>query len=152
MFKEMTTIGQLTQASLRRTQRSLVSPMQAQARRTLLTSTPRLSQPQDEEDHFHDRNKLEPRRAAEASQSATTDEVAHRNAAFDASKTSPESELGSSREQTKKQGDQRDPLGVSAADKDVSHWRDPKEGGAEKNAERGASSSRQSPQKNRTRK
>ncbi|KAL4952825.1 hypothetical protein BDW69DRAFT_15983 [Aspergillus filifer] len=152
----MSTIRQLTRATLRQTQRSsITSPLRTQVQpqgiRPFLTTSPRLAKPQDEEDHFHDRNRLDPQRT-ESSQSATTDEVATRDAAFDPSKTSPESELGASKEQSKQQGDKRDPLDVSAADKDVSHWRDPMEGGAQKNADREGHSSRESPKKNRARK
>ncbi|KAL4935794.1 hypothetical protein BDV06DRAFT_206235 [Aspergillus oleicola] len=145
----MSIIRQLTRATLRQTQAQ--TQFQGAASRTFLTTTLRSARPQDEEDHYHDRNRLEPQRT-ETSQSATTDEVATRDAAFDPSKTSPESELGASKEQSKKQGEKRDPLDVSAADKDVSHWRDPMEGGAQKNVEREGHSSRESPKKNRTRK
>jgi hypothetical protein len=118
-----------------------------QSQRTFTAIPRRQAQPQDEEDHFHDRHALDPSRT-EASQSGTTDEVSHRDAAFDPSNTAPETEIGASREETKREGSGRDPLGVSAGDKDVGRERDPMEGGAEKNAEKEGHSARGSARKN----
>ncbi|KAL4908755.1 hypothetical protein BDW74DRAFT_145278 [Aspergillus multicolor] len=156
MWKEISRIAQLSRATpLRQTPRTLSSPAQVQfqARRTFLTTPARQSQPQDEEDHFHDRSKLDPHRSEET-QSATTDEVAQRDTAFDPSNTAPESELGQSQQETKQKGDPRDPLTVSPADKDVGGARDPMEGGAAKNADKagGEHSGGGSPRKNRQRK
>ncbi|KAL2811510.1 hypothetical protein BJX63DRAFT_433361 [Aspergillus granulosus] len=121
---------------------------QSQSQRAFTSIPRRQAQPQDEEDHYHDRNALDPSRT-EASQSGTTDEVSQRAAAFDPSKTSPESEIGASREQTRREGSKRDPLGVSAGDKDVGRERDPMEGSAEKNVDKEEHSSRGSARKNR---
>ncbi|KAL6238837.1 hypothetical protein BDW75DRAFT_188776 [Aspergillus navahoensis] len=160
MWKEISKITQLSRAtSLRRTQRTFasISPaqvqFQAQARRTFITTPLREAQPQDEEDHFHDRSKLDPQRSEET-QSATTDEVATRDTAFDPSETSPENELNASQKETNKRRDPRDPLTVSPADKDVSGTRDPMESGAARNADKedGAHSVEGSPRKNRQRK
>ncbi|KAJ0413702.1 hypothetical protein BJY00DRAFT_55878 [Aspergillus carlsbadensis] len=118
------------------------------SQRTFTAIPHRQAQPQDEEDHFHDRHALNPSRT-EASQSGTTDEVSHRDAAFDPSNTAPESEIGASREESKREGSRRDPLGVSAGDKDVGRERDPMEGGAEKNVDKEGHSARGSARKNR---
>ncbi|KAL5000114.1 hypothetical protein BDV10DRAFT_42309 [Aspergillus recurvatus] len=160
MWKEISKITQFSRAtSLRQTERTFASTslaqaqFRAQARRTFTTTTLRQAQPQDEEDNFHDRSKLDPQRSEET-QSATTDEVATRNTAFDPSETSPESELNASQKETNKKGDPRDPLTVSPADKDVSGTRDPMESGAARNADKegGAHSGGGSPRKNRQRK
>ncbi|KAL4978809.1 hypothetical protein BDW66DRAFT_12196 [Aspergillus desertorum] len=160
MWKEISKITQLNRATpVRQIQRSFASSspvqtqFQAQARRSFIVTALRRAQPQDEEDHFHDRNKLDPQRSEET-QSATTDEVATRDTAFDPSETSPESELNASQKETNKKGDPRDPLTVSPADKDVSGARDPMEGGAARNADKegGAHSGGGSPRKNRQRK
>ncbi|KAL4749772.1 hypothetical protein BDW72DRAFT_125268 [Aspergillus terricola var. indicus] len=160
MWKELSKIPFFCGVTpLRQAQRTFASnslaktQSQAQARRTFITTPLRQAQPQDEEDHFHDRGKLDPQRSEET-QSATTDEVATRDTAFDPSKTSPESELDASQKETNKKGDPRDPLTVSPADKDVSGARDPMEAGAAKNAEKegGAHSRGGSPKKNRERK
>ncbi|KAL2839611.1 hypothetical protein BJY01DRAFT_250422 [Aspergillus pseudoustus] len=121
---------------------------QSQSQRTFTSIPRRQAQPQDEDDHYHDRNRLDPSRT-EASQSGTTDEVSHRDAAFDPSNTAPESEIGASKEETRKEGSKRDPLGVSAGDKDVGRERDPTEGGAQKNVDKETHSSRGSARKNR---
>ncbi|KAL5336680.1 hypothetical protein BJX70DRAFT_275881 [Aspergillus crustosus] len=118
------------------------------------TNTPlTFSSPQDEEDRYHDRNKLDPSRT-ENSQSATTDEVAQHDTAFDPSTTAPESEIGESKKESKSKGQKRDPLTVSAADQDVSGARDPNEGAPARNKEKGEGqhSGGGSPRKNRERK
>ncbi|KAL4922461.1 hypothetical protein BDW62DRAFT_53322 [Aspergillus aurantiobrunneus] len=149
MWKEIITTRHLSRAAiLRHTQSQRPLAFATQAHRTFITVSPRQAQPQDEDDHFHDRHKLDPQRT-ESSQSATTDEVATRDAAFDPSKTSPESQIGASKEETRKRGDTRDPLDVSAADKDVSGARDPMEGGAQKNVDKSGHSSRGWTKKNR---
>ncbi|KAL4782435.1 hypothetical protein BJX76DRAFT_332562 [Aspergillus varians] len=149
MWKEIPTICQLSRvSSLRHTQPQRTLAFPAQAYRAFITVPPRPAQAQDEEDPYHDRHKLNPQRT-ESSQSATTDEVAGQDAAFDPSKTSPESEMSASKEETKRKGDFRGPLDVSAADKDVSKARDPMEGGAQKNVDKAEHSSRGQTKKNR---
>ncbi|KAL3465959.1 hypothetical protein BJX64DRAFT_33771 [Aspergillus heterothallicus] len=155
MWKELSTpIRHITRTTIRAhptaTPQNILSRnlAQSQSQRTFTSIPRRQAQPQDEEDHYHDRNKLDPSRT-ETSQSGTTDEVSHRDAAFDPSKTSPESEIGASREETRREGSKRDPLGVSAGDKDVGRERDPMEGGPEKNVEKGEHSTRGSAKKNR---
>ncbi|KAI9369344.1 hypothetical protein BJX61DRAFT_159797 [Aspergillus egyptiacus] len=149
MWKELSIIRRSSRAGIRPVQRFRLQAQRTTRPFSAMTSL--RSQPQDEEDHFHDRSKLDPHRT-ENSQSATTDEVASTETAFDASQTSPESQLSSSKEESKRKGTQRDPLGVSAADKGSSPVRDPKEDGAEKNAETGAHSMRGTTTKNRERK
>ncbi|BCS20928.1 uncharacterized protein APUU_21360S [Aspergillus puulaauensis] len=147
MWKGISTVRQLGRVASLQPQRTLASTVQA--RRTFTTVLPRqAAQPQDEEDHYHDRNKLDPQRT-ESSQSGTTDEVASRDEAFDPTRTSPESEIGASREETRRKGDTRDPLDVSGADKDVGGARDPMEGGAQKNVDKAGHSTRGWPRKNR---
>ncbi|KAL2827829.1 hypothetical protein BDW59DRAFT_160139 [Aspergillus cavernicola] len=152
MWKELANILHLGRANIRHTriQHFQVQQLKTTQRFSAIPSM-RASQPQDEKDHYHDRNKLDPSRT-ESSQSATTDEVATQETAFDPTKTSPESEIRASKEETKQKGGGRSPLGVSAADKDVSRARDPKEGGADRNVETGASSARGRPRKNYVRK
>ncbi|KAL4885641.1 hypothetical protein BJY04DRAFT_180135 [Aspergillus karnatakaensis] len=151
MFKELTRLTRATPLTSPLRQ-PLLSTQKTNPILRHITTTPRaLAQPQDEEDHFHDRNKLDPHRT-EDSQSGTTDEVATRDAAFDPSNTSPESEIGASKQETKQKGDSRDPLTVSGADKEVGGARDPAEGKPEKNVDKEGHSVRGSGRKNRERK
>ncbi|KAL4804347.1 hypothetical protein BDV18DRAFT_29934 [Aspergillus unguis] len=153
MWKELAPLRQLSRTAAWSTRQrpAALSPAQTQASRPFTTVPARRAQPQDEEDHYHDRNKLQPQRT-ESSQSATTDEVAGSGAAFDPSKTSPESEIGESQEESKRKGERRDPLTVSGADKNVGGARDPMEGGAQKNVDKDQHSARGAPIKNRQRK
>lgn len=95
-----------------------------------------------------DRASLKPERA-EGTVSGTDSEVAQRSASYDPTKTSPESEMAATQEESQLKGSERNPLNVSAANKDVGGPRDPKEGGADRNAEKPGPSSRGWTKKNR---
>lgn len=94
-----------------------------------------------EEDHFHDRTILDPQRS-EVSKTGTDEEVAGHQSAFDPSKPAPESSLEAAEQESKQEGKISNPLNVSPANKDVSHARDPQEGGPDHNAEKSGPSSR----------
>lgn len=94
-----------------------------------------------------DRETLNPERS-ETTKSGTDGEVAKHPSAFDPSKTAPESEHEATAEESRKEG-KDDPLNMSPANKDVSAWRGPTEGGPDRNRDREASSSRGAPKKNR---
>ncbi|KAJ9224521.1 hypothetical protein DTO021C3_815 [Paecilomyces variotii] len=94
-----------------------------------------------------DRNELKPERS-EYSKSGTDDEVAGHPSAFDPSKTSPESEVQASCEETRQEGKSSNPLNVSPGNKDVSQARDPTEGGADASTPH-SPSSRGAPPKNK---
>ncbi|PYH93044.1 hypothetical protein BO71DRAFT_8938 [Aspergillus ellipticus CBS 707.79] len=95
-----------------------------------------------------DRTVLDPQRS-EVSKSGTDNEVAGHPAAYDPSKTSPESEIEATQEESQKEGKVSNPLDMSPANKDVSHWRHPTEGGPDHNAKKAAPSARGSAKKNR---
>ncbi|KAJ5316986.1 hypothetical protein PENANT_c030G05345 [Penicillium antarcticum] len=97
---------------------------------------------------LQDREALDPQRS-ETTKSGTDGEVAEHPSAFDPSNTAPESELAATEEESKKEGKPDSPLDMSPANKDVSAWRGPTEGGPARNRDREASSSRGSPNKNR---
>lgn len=98
-------------------------------------------QHQDTEDKFHDRNILDPQRS-EGTQTGTDEEVAAHPSAYDPTKPSPESTLEAAEEESKWDDKISNPLDVSPANKDVSHARDPQEGGPDHNAEKSGPSSR----------
>ncbi|KAJ5776277.1 uncharacterized protein N7511_001288 [Penicillium nucicola] len=98
---------------------------------------------------LQDREALDPQRS-ETTKSGTDGEVAEHPAAFDPSNTAPESELAATAEESKKDGKPDSPLDMSPANKDVSAWRGPTEGGPARNRDREASSARGSPSKNRS--
>lgn len=85
-----------------------------------------------------DRNELKPERN-EYSKSGTDNEVAGHPSAFDPSKTSPESEMEATGEETAREGKSSNPLNVSPGNKDVSQARDPQEGGPDSSTTRSAS-------------
>ncbi|RAL17341.1 uncharacterized protein BO97DRAFT_334708 [Aspergillus homomorphus CBS 101889] len=88
-----------------------------------------------------DRNVLDPQ-PSEFSKTGTDQEVSQHDAAFDPSKTSPESEIQAAQDETQQSGKVSNPLNVSGANKDVSHAREPTEGAPDRNADRGVSSKR----------
>ncbi|GAD97493.1 conserved hypothetical protein [Paecilomyces variotii No. 5] len=94
-----------------------------------------------------DRNELKPERN-EYSKSGTDNEVAGHPSAFDPTKTSPESEMEATGEETAREGKSSNPLNVSPGNQEVSKARDPKEGGADASTTRSASS-RGAPRKNK---
>ncbi|KAJ5347160.1 hypothetical protein MYU51_019769 [Penicillium brevicompactum] len=98
-------------------------------------------------DPLMDREALNPERS-ETAKSGTDGEVAEHPAAFDPSKTSPESEHEATAEESRQQG-KDDPLNMSPANKDVSAWRGPTEGGPVRNEDRDSSSRPGTTKKNR---
>ncbi|EPS33823.1 hypothetical protein POX_a01185 [Penicillium oxalicum] len=92
-----------------------------------------------------DREKLNPV-TTEATETATHDEIAQHDTAFDPSTTMPERELEATEQESRTKGE-KGTLNVSAANKDVSKWRDAQEGGPSRNADREASSQRGHPNK-----
>jgi hypothetical protein len=88
-----------------------------------------------------DRTSLHPERS-EGTLSGTDSEVAQHPSAYDPSKTTPESEFAASEEEAKLEGKHANPLNMSGANKEVGRARDPKEGGADRNAAKAGPSSR----------
>ncbi|KAJ5387899.1 hypothetical protein N7509_010440 [Penicillium cosmopolitanum] len=95
-----------------------------------------------------DREELRPERS-EVTKSGTDNEIAHHDSAFDPTNTAPESELAAT-ENESKSTNVKGSLNMSPANKDVSAWRGPTEGGPDRNVDRGVSSKRGSPNKRRT--
>ncbi|KAJ5983879.1 hypothetical protein N7481_005978 [Penicillium waksmanii] len=95
-----------------------------------------------------DREELRPERS-EVTKSGTDNEIAHHDAAFDPTNTAPESELAAT-ENESKSTNVKGSLNMSPANKDVSAWRRPTEGGPDRNVDRGVSSKKGSPNKRRT--
>lgn len=87
---------------------------------------------------------------SEVTKSGTDSEVAHHPSAYDPTNTSPERELEATSEESQREGKAGNPLDMSPANKDVSAWRGPTEGGAERNADRDVSSAKGSPKKKRS--
>lgn len=85
-----------------------------------------------------DRETLNPERS-ETAKSGTDGEVAKHPSAFDPSNTSPEAEHEATARESRQEG-KDDPLNMSPANKDVSAWRGPTEGGPVRNKDREASS------------
>jgi hypothetical protein len=81
--------------------------------------------------------------------SGTDSEVAQHPAAYDPSKTAPETELRATKEEHKREGKRGSPLDMSPANKDVSAWRGPTEGGPAQSADKPGPSVRGQPKKNR---
>ncbi|KAJ5173295.1 hypothetical protein N7492_005888 [Penicillium capsulatum] len=98
---------------------------------------------------IHDRTALNPERS-EVTKSGTDSEVAHHPSAYDPTNTSPENELEATHQESQREGKDGNPLNMSPANKDVSAWRGPREGGPERNAEREASSAKGKPIKKRS--
>lgn len=95
-----------------------------------------------------DREALNPERS-EVTKTGTDNEIAHHDSAFDPTNTAPESELAATEEESKTKN-KKGSLDMSPANKDVSAWRGPREGGPERNLDREAPSKRGSPNKRRT--
>ncbi|PWY83732.1 hypothetical protein BO94DRAFT_113460 [Aspergillus sclerotioniger CBS 115572] len=148
MFKQLASIGRLAQSTTTATtQARTLSSLPA--RRTFRTIAPlQATHQQKGEEISGDRTVLDPQRS-ETSQTGTDSEVAGHNAAFDPSKTSPESEVQAAQEESEQQGKVSNPLDVSPGNKDVSHARPPMEGGPDHNVEKEGPSARGWTQKNR---
>ncbi|RAK77310.1 uncharacterized protein BO72DRAFT_429038 [Aspergillus fijiensis CBS 313.89] len=149
MFKQITSISRsaLRQSSsihhLRQTPAAAATATVNQKTQRPFHSIPalRTSQGQREEMESGDRNVLDPQ-PSEFSKTGTDQEVSQHDAAFDPSKTSPESQIEATQEETNQSGKVSNPLNVSGANKGVSEGRDPTEGAPERNADREASSKR----------
>lgn len=95
-----------------------------------------------------DREALKPD-PAEATKSATDQQISQHEAAYDPHNTAPESEMEATEKESQQKGE-AGTLNVSGANQDVNKWRGPQEGGPDRNADREASSSRGSPNKRRS--
>lgn len=95
---------------------------------------------------MHDRTVLDPQRS-EVSKSGTDNEVAAHPAAYDPHRTSPESEIAATEEESQQEGKVSNPLDMSPANKETSKSRPPQEGGPDRNVEREKPSSRGSARK-----
>ncbi|KAJ5991149.1 hypothetical protein N7522_011356 [Penicillium canescens] len=148
MWKSIISISQqasrATRSQLSTTAPALVTPTATKAPFST-TPGPQKSKYQG----LQDRESLSPERS-ETTKSGTDAEVAEHPSAFDPSNTAPESELAATAEESKKEGQPDSPLDVSAANKDVSAWRHPTEGGPARNRDRETSSARGAPKKNRS--
>ncbi|ODM17357.1 hypothetical protein SI65_07032 [Aspergillus cristatus] len=95
-----------------------------------------------------DRTALDPKRN-EGTKSGTDSEVAQHRTAYDPSRTSPESEMQEMEEETKREEVPANPLNVSGANQEVNRSRDPREGMADRNADKEGHSTRGVTPKNR---
>ncbi|KAI9046198.1 uncharacterized protein KD926_004036 [Aspergillus affinis] len=156
MWKELTTLPRLGQSALRNASR-----VQIQTRTTAPRTLPAIAhgrsfhafsalrttkEQKGEEDRTHDRHVLDPQRS-EVTKSGTDNEVAAHPAAYDPHRTSPESEIAATEEESQYEGKVSNPLDMSPANKETSKARPPKEGGAVRNAEKEKPSSRGSARK-----
>jgi hypothetical protein len=148
MWKSIISISQqasrATRSQFSTTVPVLVSPT---ATKAPFSTTPRSQKSKYE--NLQDRESLNPERS-ETTKSGTDGEVAMHPSAFDPSNTAPESELAATAEENKQEGKPDSPLDMSPANKDVSSWRRPTEGGPARNQDREASSTRGAPKKNRS--
>lgn len=94
-----------------------------------------------------DRETLDPNRS-EVTKSGTDGELAEHPAAFDPHNTSPEGEFHQTAKESQEQGKPSNPLNMSPANSEVSSWQRPD--GPARNVDRGVSSSRGAPKKNRS--
>ncbi|RJE19649.1 hypothetical protein PHISCL_08024 [Aspergillus sclerotialis] len=83
-------------------------------------------------DKSQDRTILDPDRN-EGTQSGTDSEVARCRSSYDPTKTTPESEMAASEEESRHDGRKGSPLNVSAANQEASRPRDLREGGPDRN-------------------
>ena len=123
-------------------------PVSAMPRETFTTAPLRQKEGGQSTDP-NDRESLNPERS-EVTQSGTDSEVAHHPSAYDPSNTAPESELEETGKETQQEGKASNPLNVSPANQGVSAWKNQAESGPERNADRGVSSGKGSPKKNRS--
>ncbi|KAJ5923387.1 hypothetical protein N7454_008632 [Penicillium verhagenii] len=101
------------------------------------------------ESSLKDREKLDPDRS-EGTKSGTDSEVAQHPSAYDPHNTAPESELEAVGKEKQSQGVDANPLNMSPANSDVSAWREPTEGGPDRNVEKEATSAKGAPKKRRS--
>ncbi|KAB8076368.1 hypothetical protein BDV29DRAFT_87553 [Aspergillus leporis] len=150
IFKQLTSITRRGQSVKPRTHLQPLTQSLNQTRRPFHSSpiTLKTDEHAKEEARFHDRDILDPRRS-ETSNTGTDDEVAGHPSAYDPKKTSPESELAASEEETKQEGKISNPLNVSPANTGVSGTRPSQEGLPDRNAEKSGSSGRGVARKNR---
>ena len=151
MWKRITSVGQLGQTSLRAIQTPpqlptpISQPTAVIGQIRAYRAVPSLQIPDKHKEYSHqqdfDRTVLNPERA-EGTRSGTDSEVAKSPSAYDPTKTSPESEMQATEEESEREGKPSNPLNVSGANTDVNKARDPQEGGPDHNANRGASSAR----------
>lgn len=123
-------------------------PLTTKTQRALSTTTPFHQSHDHPSSSTEDRTRLNPQRT-ETTKSGTDSEVAQHPAAFDPSKTAPETEMRATEEESESEGKSRNPLDMSPANKDVSAWRGPTEGGPAQNADKPGPSARGQPRKNR---
>jgi len=104
-------------------------------------------QKESTQDNDWNRESLNPQRS-EVTKSGTDSDLAQHDSAYDPSNTAPESELEATEQEAEK--GKQGSLNMSPANKDIKDWPGPKDAGPARNADRGASSSRGSPDKRRT--
>ncbi|KAH8427896.1 uncharacterized protein LDX57_005599 [Aspergillus melleus] len=156
MWKELISLPRLGQSAIRNASRVQIRtttaprtlPAIAYSRNFHAFGALRTTKEQkgDEEDRTHDRHVLDPQRT-ETAQTGTDNEVAAHPAAYDPHRTSPESEIEATEEESQREGKVSNPLNMSPANKETSKMRPPKEGGADRNVEKEKPSSRGSARK-----
>ena len=152
MWKSLTFTGQQTSQAARcfnSTARTTGTSMRKTAGHRSFMVVPPSRKNGSQGDDFHDRESLSPERN-EGTKSGTDNEVAQHPSAYDPSNTDPESELEAAGHDQPRDGQQRNPLNMSAANQGISAWRRPNEGGSDRNADRGSSSAKGNPKKSRT--
>lgn len=152
MFKKLAFIGQQAQSASRVVQRPLpqlrtplVQPTPVASATVQFSTHPALQTTKKDagfsRSEDFDRTVLNPKRN-EGTKSGTDSEVAQHGAAYDPSRTSPESEMEEMEEETQAEGGPANPLDVSGANQEVNRSRDPREGMADRNADREGHSTR----------
>ncbi|KAJ5650506.1 uncharacterized protein N7484_004229 [Penicillium longicatenatum] len=148
MWKSLITSGQQATRRICHQPPSLWTPPLGPAMKLPFSTS---SRPQKDADNSNlkDRETLNPERT-EGTKSGTDSEVAQHPTAYDPHNTAPESEMEAAGKEKHEEGQDRNPLNMSAANSDVSAWRDSKEGGPDRNVEKPNISGRGSSKKNRS--
>lgn len=146
MWKNLISTGQQATRTTRRIHpsRGLWVPTTSTMPQRPFSAAPSL---QKQSEDF-DREALKPE-PAEATKSATDQQISQHESAYDPHNTAPESEMEATEKESQQKGGTGS-LNVSGANQEVNKWRGPQEGGPDRNAEREASSSRGTPNKRRT--
>lgn len=146
MWKSLISTGQLANRANKRNYFGAISTASSIASSRPFSAISRLQKDDPPEDI--DREALRPERS-EVTKSGTDNEIAHHDSAFDPTNTAPETELAATEQETNSTN-VKGTLNMSPANKDVSAWRGPTEGGPVRNLDRESSSKRGSPNKRRT--
>lgn len=143
MFKRLASISQLGQAASKAVQRT--QPQLRTLAAQSFSSIPNLRTTKKDagftQSEDFNRTALDPERN-EGTNSGTDSEVAQHPSAYDPNDTAPESELHDMEKESSQEGEPASPLNVSGANQEVNSPLDPREGMADRNADREGHSTR----------